>query len=42
MNDEFDGERSDIFSLGLVALAMSTLKPVDTVYNYDSYTLEEA
>lgn len=39
--DEVDQERADIFSLGLVALAMSTLQNVDVIYDFDEYVLKE-
>lgn len=36
-----DSEKADVFSLGLVALAMTTLTDVDCIYNFEDYTLKE-
>ncbi|KAL4461175.1 hypothetical protein ABPG72_019781 [Tetrahymena utriculariae] len=40
-NEEVDQEKADIFSLGLVALAMGTLQNVDIIYDFENYTIKE-
>lgn len=36
-----DIEKSDVFSLGLTALQMSILQPVNDIYDFDLFTVKE-